>query len=232
MKTILAQTSRPFCRNRWQELIQRDVKHIDAWHIECMRITLNLFEAFLECTTKCHLRSLGETDSSNTYAEWMQAQNKSYCKEATRRLQEGVPETETLVAPVRLEYLESTKWRLALDVLSRTCNDQHLESRLHAIERVPSGGRGKPAQFIPIRFVPRTKLNKHDKLLLAFDALVLSEVSGQMISFGKIIHGDDPTAVKVKLPPLVGEVRKQISKMAALLADKSPPDLVLNRHCV
>lgn len=28
-----------------------------------------------------------------------------------------------------------------------------LESRLHALERVPSTGRGRPAQFIPIRFV-------------------------------------------------------------------------------
>ena len=33
---------------------------------------------------------------------------------------------------------------------------------LHAIERVPSAGRGKPAQFIPIRFIITDKLTKDD----------------------------------------------------------------------
>jgi hypothetical protein len=47
---------------------------------------------------------------------------------------------------------------------------QLLESLLHAVERVPSEGRGKLAQFVPIRFVFRNKLTKDDRLLLAFDS--------------------------------------------------------------
>src|SRR5260370_36686839 len=42
-----------------------------------------------------------------------------------------------------------------------------LESELHAVERVPAEGRGKPPQFIPIRFLFTNKLSKDDKLLLA-----------------------------------------------------------------
>ena len=38
------------------------------------------------------------------------------------------------------------------------------------VERVPSAGRGKAAQFIPIRFISFNKLGKDDKLLLAFDS--------------------------------------------------------------
>ena len=49
------------------------------------------------------------------------------------------------------------------------------ESRLHAVERVPSEGRGRAAQFIPIRFIFFNKLTKDDKLLLAFDAFVLRQ---------------------------------------------------------
>ena len=52
------------------------------------------------------------------------------------------------------------------------------EARLHAVERVPSAGRGKAAQFIPIRFTFFNKLGKDDKLLLAFDAFVFSAVLG------------------------------------------------------
>ncbi len=54
-----------------------------------------------------------------------------------------------------------------------------VETRLHGVERVPSEGRGKAAQFIPIRFIFRNKLTKDDKLLLAFDALVLSQALGR-----------------------------------------------------
>jgi len=64
-----------------------------------------------------------------------------------------------------------------------------LESRLHAVKRVPPEGRGKPAQFIPIRFFFTNKLTKDDKLLMAFDALVLSEPLGRQVALGKIIHG-------------------------------------------
>ena len=65
------------------------------------------------------------------------------------------------------------------------------ESRLHAVERIPSEGRGKAAHFIPIRFIYRNKLAKDDKLLLAFDAFVLAQALGREIAIGKIIHGDD-----------------------------------------
>jgi hypothetical protein len=36
-------------------------------------------------------------------------------------------------------------------------------------------GRGRSAQFIPIRFIFWNKLTRDDRLLVAFDVLVLSE---------------------------------------------------------
>ena len=112
------------------------------------------------------------------------------------------------------ENLKTAKWRVATDVpvkaelrssrgneaqTSPLENDQSLltsaatiiESRLHALERIPSEGRGKATQFVPTRFIFRNKLTKDDKLLLAFDALVLSQLLGREVSLGKIIHGDD-----------------------------------------
>jgi predicted RecB family nuclease len=107
-----------------------------------------------------------------------------------------------------------------------------VESRLHAVERIPAKGQGKPAQFIPTRFVFRNKVGKYDKLLLAFDALVLSETLRRTVGVGKIIHGDNHSMQKVRIAALGSEVRKHIEKIAALLSTSSPPDLVLNRHCV
>src|ERR1035437_6616726 len=266
-------------------------------YIPPMRITPLLFDAFLKCATKCHLRSVGEIGSGNEYAEWVRGRDETYQREAVRALQEAVPETERVVAPPATENLKAAQWRLAVDLVAQTpnrlmdsclaadsvltdhelpgtqppprplpalrgegdrrpgkgrlmgsdvresqpneearglggpCPEHLLESRLHAVERVPSEGRGKAAQFVPIRFVFRNKLAKDDRLLLAFDALVLSKVLGREVSLGKIIHGDDHAPLKVKTPVLIGEVRKRLEKVAVLLSSPAPPDLVLNRHC-
>jgi len=68
------------------------------------------------------------------------------------------------------------KWRLALDFPT---HGQNLESTIHAVERGPSEGRGKAATFIPIRFIFTNRLTRDDKLLVAFDDLVLSELLGR-----------------------------------------------------
>jgi hypothetical protein len=84
-----------------------------------MKITSHLFEAFLKCATKCHLRSLGVTGSGNEYADWVRAQDESYQREATRRLQEGTPETERIVAPPVTENFKTAKWWLAVDIVAQ-----------------------------------------------------------------------------------------------------------------
>ena len=85
-----------------------------------MRITSHLFDAFLKCATKCHLRSLGEIGSGNEYAEWVRVRDESYQREAARRLQETVPETERVVAPPATDNLKTAKWRLAVDLVAQT----------------------------------------------------------------------------------------------------------------
>jgi predicted RecB family nuclease len=82
---------------------------------------------------------------------------------------------------------------------------------------------------VPIRFVPGEKIAKGDKLLLAFDALVLSAALGKMPAFGKITHGQKQVATKVILDAWVKTARSIIEKILAQQA--SPPVLVLNRHC-
>lgn len=106
-----------------------------------------------------------------------------------------------------------------------------IEARLHAIERVPSEGRGKPTKFVPIRFSFQNKLDNDERMKLAFDALALSEVLGRPIGFGKIIHGEKQTTLKVKTSGMASQVRSHIKRITALLSSRSPPDLSLNRHC-
>jgi predicted RecB family nuclease len=99
------------------------------------------------------------------------------------------------------------------------------------VERLTSKGSDKLELFIPIRFVFTNKLHKDAKLLLAFDAFVLSELLGREVGLGKIIHGDDRATLKVNTGALVSDVRGLTEKIGALLSSISPPELILNRHC-
>jgi predicted RecB family nuclease len=192
-----------------------------------MKLTSALFEAYLKCPTKCYLRSTGQTGSGNAYAEWVRELNDDYRTESVQRLVRVVGDG-VAAATVGSENLKIATWRFAVDLPLET---EAMESRLHTVERVPSQGRGRPAHFIPVRFTLFNKITKVDRLLVAFDALLLSEVLGREVGVGKIIHGDDHATLKVKVAALAGTVRKTTAKMSALLAGGSPPDLVLNRHC-
>jgi predicted RecB family nuclease len=90
---------------------------------------------------------------------------------------------------------------------------------------------GRIDQFVPYHFEYTNKLTQNQKLSLAFDAYVLSEAIGREVRFGKIIHGDGHTTLKVRLSSLHSEVKKRIKKIVGLLAENAQPDVVLNRHC-
>lgn len=217
-----------------------------------MKITEELFEAYLKCPTKSWLRALSEPASGNIYAKWVQARSESYRLDAAKELIINELEIKRGIA-LDATNIKTDQWRFALDlpasveiVRSREIELQiaspeagqspqtstiQVKTRIHAIERIPSAGRGQSKQFIPIRFIFRNKLTKEDKLEMAFDAFVLAEMLGRKINLGKIIHGDSHTTLKVKTSALHGEVRKHLQKITALLESPTPPDLVLNRHC-
>jgi predicted RecB family nuclease len=193
-----------------------------------MKITQSIFHAHINCPTKCWLKFTGEPATGNAYAEWVQRQNEGYHATAVHRLRSEMPPDERADAPTQ-ESLKTFKWRMGFDVAAAT--SQNLETCLQAVERVHSEGRGKSTQFIPIRFVSTNKLGKDEKLLLAFDAFVLSKIIGREISIGKIIHGDKHAVLKVKTLPLAAEVQKRLDRITTLVSNPTAPDLVLNRHC-
>ena len=111
-----------------------------------MKITSYLFEAYLKCPTKCFLRSLGEVDRGNAYANWVKTRNESYRHEGLKHLMEGALRDECVISPPDAGYLKTAKWRLAVDLVART---KTLESSIHAVERLPSEGPGQAITVHP-----------------------------------------------------------------------------------
>jgi predicted RecB family nuclease len=192
-----------------------------------MMITSRLLEAYLNCATKCWLTSSGEKHANNSFTQFVHAQDEAYRVAAIQLLLSKEIRSEYIISPSPHE-LKFGRWRLATDVTAQT---PRLRSDLHAVECLRSSTRSKSETLSAIRFVSANKLGKNARTLLAFDTLVLSDVMGQDIGVGKIIHGDDHTTLKTNTSALKLDVRALIEKIEALLSSPSPPDLVLIPHC-
>jgi predicted RecB family nuclease len=196
-----------------------------------MKITSDLFHAYLKCSTKCWLRATNEPVTENDYPKWVTALNHSYRAAEVERLA-AASSTNVIALSPNLKNVNTALWQLATNLVTDAQLDPHvLESELHAVQLVPAKGRGQSAHLIPIRFIFTNKLDKDDKLLLAFDAFTLSQSLGREINLGKIIHGDNHVVSKVNVSQLVVEVRKRIDALAVMLTGSAPPELILNRHC-
>jgi predicted RecB family nuclease len=192
-----------------------------------MIVSSQLFESYLQCPTKCWLRSHNDPPTGNSYADWAAARNENYFQHGIKRFLVTFPESDCTTSPQIAKNPKDLTWRLAINLRWRA-NDA--EYCLQAVERVPAVGRGRPATFIPYRFERSNKVTKEHKLLLALDALLLSELLGREVSQGRIIHGDNYATLNVKTLPFTRELRRRIGDVATLLTENAP-DLVLNRHC-
>ena len=193
-----------------------------------MLITDALFQAFLQCETKSHLKLSGAVGDQQEFSEWERHRVEAYKRQCHRQLRSVFREAECLVDVAFPPDLEDSRYRLVMDCRVRA---QEIQSHIHALERVASPGQTSHNPYIPIRCVPREKITKQDKLLLAFDALALWTASGQVPLFGKILHGSKQMAVKVHLTALMEVAKSVVGKIAVQQAGSMPPRLVLNKHC-
>jgi hypothetical protein len=113
----------------------------------------------------------------------------------------------------------------------RSCANQDDGIRRSRSGALAIGGSWQTGSVHPYSLRSHQQAREDAKLLLAFDALLLSEMLGHEVSLGKLIQGDDYAVLNVNTSTLAVEVRKHIDKTVALLSSSSPPDLVLIRHC-
>ena len=85
-----------------------------------MKLTSSLFGAYLQCPTKCFLRSRGETGTEDAYVRWVRTRDEFYRCEARRHVKLKCPDNELLVNPIGAERLKASNWRWALDFTAET----------------------------------------------------------------------------------------------------------------
>src|SRR5947209_1065548 len=59
----------------------------------------------------------------------------------------------------------------------------------------------------------------------------LTALQGEPPAVARIVHGAGHKVLRVKLEPLLGEVRKLLGEIRAVGAEPNPPKVTLNGHC-
>jgi predicted RecB family nuclease len=193
-----------------------------------MKLNALLFGAYLKCPTKCFLRSRAEVKTGNFFADWLQRQNDLYRKNGTKRLLLTGNLGKHVSSPLVAGKLKRRGWGFTTKF---TVSGKDCETIIHAVERQSLKQNSAFTSLIPIRFVFTNKLNRIDKLQLAFDAFVLSEMVGHEVKIGKIIHGDNFSVSRINFSLLAEGLQKIIDEAVALVSGKTSPDLILNPHC-
>ena len=192
-----------------------------------LSVTSQLFEAYLACPTKCYLQFKGEVGAGSDYTAWAAKRAESYCRNGMQELTAAHP-LELGSGSLEAGRWKNASWHFALDQIVQA---QDWEASLKVVQRIPPEGTNSSAQFVPIRFVPDNKLSNSDKMVAAFEALVLAKSMGVKVGVAKIVHGERWSVFTVKANMLSSAIQKAVSQVAALLSASSQPDLILNRHC-
>ena len=190
-------------------------------------ITDATFAAFLRCETKAYLLREGACGTSSGLAPWQLSLTRAFKQLASERLRSTVHKNECFVGTPSPRTLERGLYRIILDPLIASSD---VRSQLDALWRFSSESNASKVLYGPIRFVRREKPSITDKLMLAFDAIVIARATGRMPPSGKLIYGSQFVSVTVPLAKLLKSAGSSLTK-AVSQANSTPPPPVLNKHC-
>lgn len=193
-----------------------------------MLITEKTFEDFLNCPLKAYLKSLNLSGSHCEFTDWRNTTFENYKQKGGEKLRAAFKENQYIFGISSIPKNAGNNLRIIFGCSLKT---NQLQSSIHALEQ-SKVDLTKYNSFVPVRFIANEKITNHDKLLLAFDGLVLTCVSGKTPQFGKIIYGSEQKIRKVALSGLIKTVKSTVKKIAAQQADKHSPELILNKHCI
>ena len=190
-------------------------------------ITDRTFLSFLNCQRKAFLQTAGSPGQQPDIERVQLDLDALYRRQALDAFLGACQPCDVVVDPTSWAVIRGAP-RVIVNV---TVGDHDLQAQLHAAERIAGqGGRGA-VTYAPVFFVHTNRLTRSDKLLLAFQALALAAVQGAIPPVAKLVHGDGHKILKLKIEPLLGEVRQLVAQVRSVQAEPNAPRVTLNGHC-
>jgi predicted RecB family nuclease len=191
-------------------------------------ITNNMLVDFLNCRRKAFLKAAGSHGVLPNIERVQLDRDRAYRQHALEVFLSRFPECDVLRDPLSLEAAMRSHPRVIVNAIAES---DGVRSQIQALERVEEAGGRKPPSYAPVLFLKGNKVTRSDKLLLGLNALALSSVQGVLPPVAKLVHGSDCRILRVKMEPLVGEVKKLLGQIGASLTEEIAPRVNLNSHC-
>lgn len=188
----------------------------------------SLFDAYLKCKTKFYLKLSGNEASNPDFSNYKQNIFANYRAKVSKKLRHDFNEADCFIGTPILKDFTRNKYKFIINCLLQ---GNGIESHIHALEKMNTRGSRRFTPYVPLRFIPTEKITKQDKLILAFDALVVSSYLGKEPLFGKIIHGSKHSIIKVRLTELIKSANAVVDEILGQQSELNPPATILNKHC-
>src|SRR5262249_26772981 len=190
-------------------------------------ITNDIFVGSLNCKRKGFLKAAGGPGEPTDFEALHLALDRLYRQQALAAFLGRYDAAAVVRDPPSVEAAVRCRPEA---IVNATAEADGLRAQIHVLERVDGAG-GRNAAYAPVLFVRGEHVTRADKLLLAFQALALAAVQGPVPAVAKLVHGAAGKVLRVKVEPLLGEVRKLVAEIQALWGAGTPPRLTLNGHC-
>jgi predicted RecB family nuclease len=192
-------------------------------------VTNDIFESFLHCSRKAFLRATGTSGNPTDIETVLLDLGQAYQDQALQAFLAPYSVQDVMYDPLRLEDALKTPMQV---IVNATASADGLSSLIQAVERMKGVDQRSAPVFAPVLFILNETVSQFDKMLLAFNGLVLASIQGVLPPIGKIVHGRTHKVLKCKIEPLVAEVRKVVAQIQAAQAEgEAAPRVRLNRHC-
>lgn len=190
-----------------------------------IRISTKLLADILACRYKGYLKVTEKSGIKSDFQELQTTLRREYSARARKHLLQAIPADRVSQRPKSLAQALQENYQIITNAYAAV---DDLSVRFDALMRLT----GKPSsEYLPVLFVHREQVHRHDRLLLAFWGLVLTRLQCHQPRFGRIIYGDTFTPLKVRIDTLTSPVEQALSDIVAFSKGDGFPQLRLNDHC-
>ncbi len=211
-----------------EESYKRNLRHVQVTLHLIMSINDLELKAFLTCSTKGYLRSVGANATEAEFAE----HELHIANDLVRQLRFVIAKNFTTEnCPQKISFVDTFRHSSAHVLVDCAVTTRSIKTTLHGIERITT--KNKVEQYIPLRLTQSEQIRKIDRILLAFDALAIESQTGKIPTIGRIIvGGKEEECRKVQLTGgIIDSARSALDELLAFRNGHSPPELILNRNC-
>lgn len=196
-------------------------------HSRAVLATDDLVADYFCCPYRAYLSLSSEKSEETDYQKFADRLEAAYRSKALRHLTDKYGhKTKLEIDPSAVHILANAReWILTSSIASSNKTAHPV-----ALKRVSGRSRLGDCLYTPVRCCPVDRVRRQERLLLAYNAIVLGDLQGKIPDYGFVMYGPKCRTTRVPLKTLLPTASRAVDAVLVGIL-KHPPALVLNKSC-